>query len=121
MSLLVAVVLSLGLSAILVYVLSAPLRQVLNALCASGESSRFWVSFTSVMLFIAPLLLAVLAISPRADFAVAQVLRTTLISTLLGSSLALTVVGLNIASSTPRPKASRQDTPDARWEAREAQ
>jgi hypothetical protein len=121
MSLLLAVVVSLGLSAVLVYVLSAPLRQVLNSLCASGESSRFWVSFTAVMLFIAPLLFAVLALSPRADFSLAQVLRTTLISTLFGSTLALTVVGLRIASATPLPQSPRQESSDSRWEVRDAQ
>jgi hypothetical protein len=73
------------------------------------------------MLFIAPLLFAVLALSPRADFSLAQVLRTTLISTLFGSTLALTVVGLRIASATPLPQSPRQESSDSRWEVRDAQ
>jgi len=54
-SLLLAIVVSLGLSAIVVAVLSSPMKRLLATLCATGEASQFWVSFTSIMLFLAPL------------------------------------------------------------------
>ena len=106
LSLLLAIVVSLGLSAILVYVLSVPLHRVLNALCTTGEATQFWVSFTSVMLFIAPLLFAVYAVSPEAGLGAAQVVRRTLQATLLGSSVALTAVGLKLTGATPPPRAT---------------
>ena len=93
---------SLGLSAVLVRVLGTPLRQVINALCTSGESTQFWVSFTSVMLFIAPLFFALYTLSPDAGRDVVQVLRSTLLATLFGASAALLFVGLRIASATPK-------------------
>ncbi len=102
LSLMVAVVISLILSTILVYVLSAPLRRVLAALCSSGEASGFWVSFTSVMLFIAPLLFVVFTVRPGSGLDVVSVTRTTLVAALLGAFLSLLVVGFKIADASPR-------------------
>lgn len=105
LSLLLAIVVNLGLSVILVYVMSVPLRRVLNALCESGEATQFWVSFTSVMLFIAPLLFAVYVVSPDAGLGAAQIVRRTLLATLFGASTALLIVGFKIAGAAPRPGA----------------
>ena len=104
LSLLLAIVVSLGLSAILVYVLSVPLQRVLNVLCTTGEATQFWVSFTSVVLFIAPLLFAVYAVFPESGHEAAQVIRRTLLATLLGSSTALMAVGLKLTGATPAPR-----------------
>jgi hypothetical protein len=93
---------SLGLSSILVWVLRMPLRQVINALCTSGDSTQFWVAFTTVMLFIAPLFFALVSFGPAAGLDAVQVLRSTLLATLFGASTALVVVGLRIASATPK-------------------
>jgi hypothetical protein len=93
---------SLGLSTILVWVLRRPLRQVINALCSSGESTQFWVAFTTVMLFIAPLFFALFTFDPAPRFPAVWVLRSTLLATLFGASTALLVVGIKIASSTPK-------------------
>jgi hypothetical protein len=102
LSLLTTVAISLILSTILVNVLAVPLRRVLAALCSSGEASGFWVSFTSVMLYIAPLLFAVFTVRPGADLDVVSVARTTLVATLFGAFLALLVVGFKIADASPR-------------------
>jgi hypothetical protein len=102
-SLLTAVSISLVLSATLVWVLSRPLHKVLDALCASGEASQFWVSFTAVMLFIAPLLFVVLF--PPSEFApldAVRVVRSTLVAALFGAVSALVVVGYKIARASPR-------------------
>jgi hypothetical protein len=102
MSLLMAIVISLCLSAILVYVLSTPLRRVLDALCTSGEASQFWVAFTAVMLFIAPLVFSIFALSVDGGLDAVRVMRSTLLATLLGASTALLVVGFKIAGASPR-------------------
>lgn len=104
MSLVLAVVVSLLVSAILVYVLSKPLHRLLDALCASGESSQFWVSFISVMLFIGPLLLSVVVLSPLDGQSMIRVLRTSLIATLFGAFIGLLVVGLRISFASPPPR-----------------
>lgn len=101
LSLAMTIGVSLGLSTILVRVLGTPLRQVINALCTSGESTQFWVLFTSVMLFIAPLIFALYTLSPDAGLTAVQVLRSTLLATLFGVSTALLVVGIKIARASP--------------------
>lgn len=97
----ITVVVSLGLSTVLVRVMGHPLRDVIDALCSSRESTRFWVAFTSVMLFIAPLFLALVTFGPNRALDLVQVLRSTLLSTLFGASVALLVVGIKIASASP--------------------
>lgn len=102
LSLLMSIVVSLAVSAILVRAISTPLRRVLDALCSSGESSQFWVTFISIMLFIGPLLLSVIALSPLDGQALVRVLRTTLVATLIGAFIPLLVVGMRISFATPR-------------------
>lgn len=101
-SLLLAVVVSLGLSAIVVAVLWTPLQRLLATLCKSGEASQFWVSFTSVMLFLAPLTLSMIVISPQDAPGAVQVLRSTLLASLFGVGLSLMVVGLKLVDTPPR-------------------
>lgn len=110
-SLLLAVVVSLGLSSVLVVVLTGPLQKVLGTLCPTGEASRFWVALTGVMLFITPLLFSMMATEPRNGLAAAEVLRSTLIFSLLGAGLALTVVALKLAPAKPLPALG---TPESR-------
>ncbi len=105
MGLLVAVAVSLLLSTVLVRVLSRPLESILAQLCPSADASRFWVAFTSVMLYIAPLLFAMFFSSFEPVQETAALLRSTLVTTLVGASAALIVVGYNIANAKPRLKA----------------
>jgi hypothetical protein len=37
-----------------------PLRKVLNQLCPGSDATSFWMSFTTVMLYVTPLLVTVL-------------------------------------------------------------
>jgi len=102
MALLLAIAVSVTLSTVLVAVLSRPLQSILAQLCASADASRFWVAFTSVMLYIAPLLFAMFFSPFESNTDVAWVMRSTLVTTLVGASAALMVVGYNIAKSRPR-------------------
>ena len=55
--LLVETLLSIAVSFAVLYVLSPPLAKVLRRICPDEESAAFWVSYTKIMLMIAPLLL----------------------------------------------------------------
>ena len=101
MGLSLSVLVSLVLSTALVVVLSRPLEAILAQLCPSADASRFWVAFTSVMLYIAPLLFAMFSSFDTVND-VTAVIRLTLVTTLVGASAALMVVGWNIANARPR-------------------
>jgi hypothetical protein len=99
MALVIAILVSITLSTILVRVLSQPLHQVLAQLCPTGEASRFWVAFTAVMLYVAPLLFVVYFPSLNDGADVATVVRATLAAALFGAFAALLVVGYKIAGA----------------------
>jgi membrane-associated phospholipid phosphatase len=107
MGLMLTVTVSLMLSTILVKVLSHPLQSILAQLCPSTDASRFWVAFTAVMLYIAPLLFAMFFSSFEPVQDVAALVRSTLVTTLVGASAALIVVGYNIANARPRVKSEQ--------------
>jgi len=48
---------SIALSLAVLYVLSRPLINILNRICPDEQAAAFWLSYTKVMLLIAPLLL----------------------------------------------------------------
>ena len=81
-------------------VITAPLRTTLRRLCLDENASAFWVPFTNVMLYIAPLLFTV-------QFAnlycpnLADTLRTALSTSLFGGFAALLVVGYQISRARP--------------------
>ena len=104
-ALLVSIAVSLALSTVLVRVLARPLQSILAQLCPSADASRFWVAFTAVMLYIAPLLSAMFFTSLDSATDVARLVRSTLVTTLIGASAALLVVGWNIANARPRVQA----------------
>jgi drug/metabolite transporter superfamily protein YnfA len=103
LSLSLSILLSLLLSTVLVRVLSLPLTSVLSQICPSADAGRFWVAFTAVMLYIAPLFFAVFWESLVTDADLAQVVRQTLVSALFGAFAALLVVGYKIAGARQQP------------------
>ena len=92
-----AIVVSLLVSTAILLAIAKPLRQVLAQLCKSGESTPFWVSFTAVMLYVAPLFFAVF-LTPIFQTTPIHALRTALTSALFGAFAGLLVVGYKIAS-----------------------
>ena len=58
--LLVESVSSITLSLAVLYVLSRPLINVLSRICPDEQAAAFWLSYTKVMLLIAPLLLVLI-------------------------------------------------------------
>jgi hypothetical protein len=94
--------LSLLLSTVLVRVLSTPLRSILKQICPTADAGQFWVAFTSVMLYVAPLFFAVFSQSLIDGVEIAQVVRQALVAALFGAFAALLVVGYKIASARPQ-------------------
>jgi hypothetical protein len=56
-----ATLISLTISIAALHVLSGPLRNILGRICPDDQAAAFWLSYTKVMLMIAPLLLVLMA------------------------------------------------------------
>ena len=97
-SLITAIAVSLLVSTAILLAIVKPLRQMLAQLCKDGESTSFWVSFTAVMLYVAPLFFAVFW-TPILQITPVHALRTALTSALFGAFASLLVVGYKIASA----------------------
>ena len=93
-----AIGISLLVSTVIVVAIARPLRQILALLCKGGESTSFWVAFTAVMLYVAPLFIAVFW-TPIFDTPPVYALRTALASALFGAFVGLLVVGYKIAAA----------------------
>jgi hypothetical protein len=99
-----AIVVSLTLSTFIVFVMTKPLRAVLQQLCPRGDAITFWMSFTTVMFYIAPLLFTLLFESTIIVPDLVNVVRTGLASSLFGSFAALLVVGYQISQARALPR-----------------
>lgn len=84
-------------------VLTRPLRRLLLELCGTAERARFWVAYSDVMIFLAPLVFIV-AFGKSGDPGVPSVAfyRAAIGSTLLGLFVALAFVGLQLTRLLPR-------------------
>ena len=60
LQLLAAASISIAASGIVLSTLSGPLRSILGRICPDEQAAAFWLSYTRVMLMIAPLLLVLL-------------------------------------------------------------
>lgn len=98
--LLVAVAVSLLVSTAILVAIVKPLRRVLGMLCRDGESTPFWIAFTIVMLYIAPLFLAVLW-TPVFEASFVLAARAALAWALFGTFIGMAVIGMRIASARP--------------------
>ena len=100
----IAVTVSLLLSTSISVVMMKPLRGVLNQLCPGSDATSFWMSFTTVMLHVTPLLLTLLFLGTVIVADVVNIVRTALAASLFGSFAALLVVGYQIARARPVPR-----------------
>jgi hypothetical protein len=93
-----AIVVSLTFSTVVAVAIRDSLGRVLRQLCLGG--SEFWISFTTVMLYITPLLFTLLFTNVLpADLI--DTLRSALASSLSGGFAALLVVGYQISRVRP--------------------
>jgi hypothetical protein len=97
-ALLTAIGVSLLVSTVIVVALAKPLRQVLDMICRDGESTSFWVSFTAVMLYVAPLLITVFW-ARLPDTKPVYAFQLALTTALFGAFAGLVIVGYKIASA----------------------
>lgn len=102
-----AIGLSIFLSAVIWAALIKPLRGVLSQLCPDSAATRFWLTFTSVMMFAAPLLCTLLFEAAVLVPTFASIVRSALASSLFGSCAALLVVGHQISQARPRGRDGR--------------
>ncbi|HEY7741061.1 MAG TPA: hypothetical protein VIB01_10660 [Steroidobacteraceae bacterium] len=93
-----AITVSLVLSSAILFAITRPLRRVLARLCRDGESTSFWVAFTAVMLYIAPLFFAVFW-TPIYLTEPVPAFRTALVSALFGAFAGMLVIGYKIAGA----------------------
>jgi len=100
----IEVTVSLFLSTSISVVMIRPLRGVLNQLCPGSDATRFWMSFTTVMLYVTPLLFTLLFLGTVIVADVVNIVRTALAASLFGSFAALLVVGYQIARARPVPR-----------------
>jgi hypothetical protein len=96
-----AIIVSLVFSTLVTVVMTKPLREVLRQLCLDSHASAFWIPFTTVMLYVTPLLFTMLFESTVIVPNLANTLRTALASSLFGGSAALLVVGYQISRARP--------------------
>jgi spore maturation protein SpmB len=100
----IAVTVSLFLSTSISVVMMTPLRGVLNQLCPGSGATSFWMSFTTVMLYVTPLLFTLLFLGTVIVTNMVNIVRTALAASLFGSFAALLVVGYQIARARPVPR-----------------
>jgi hypothetical protein len=107
--LLVESVTSITLSLAVLYVLSRPLINVLSRICPDEQAAAFWLSYTKIMLLIAPLLL-VLIVDLFAHFSdPMDTWRFSLILALAGILIGLYMIGERLGQFVTAP----QQTGDA--------
>lgn len=103
--LLAASILSVSLSLAVLRLLSRPLSQVLARICPDEAAAAFWLSYTQVMLTIAPLL-ATLAVDGFASTAnPLAAIRLTLMAALVGLLIGLYAVGRRLGQFVRVPGA----------------
>jgi hypothetical protein len=99
---------SVAVSIAVLYVLSSPLVNVLARICPDEQAAIFWLSYTKVMLLVAPLLL-VLTVDMLTHFSnPLDTLRLALIAALGGTLIGLRAIGIRLGQflMPPQPAGS---------------
>lgn len=95
---------SIAVSLTVLYVLSRPLMNVLSRICPDEHAAAFWLSYTKVMLLLAPLLL-VLSVDMFAHFSdPMDTWRFSLIVALGGILIGLYMVGERLGRFVTSPR-----------------
>ncbi|MES9994037.1 MAG: hypothetical protein ABW098_18965 [Candidatus Thiodiazotropha sp.] len=91
----IEIAISLGISLAVISLLKGLLTEVLSETCGTEKRAAFWVMFTQLMLYLAPLLIVVYFIptEPVNDQNLVIALKDTLFYSLLGMFLGLVVIG----------------------------
>ncbi len=93
----------LGISAIVIFALKQPLKDVLTDICGTEVRAKFWVMYTNLMLVITPLLSSIVfGKSHRVAEATFSFYKTAFGSVLFGVFLSLVIIGLQITKTLPQ-------------------
>jgi len=94
----IEILVSLSISAIVVLLLQAVLKETLRELCRGETRAAFWSTFTRLMVFIAPLIVVVLFTKNTGQHSLHMVesVRATLLHALLGQFIGLAILGVVI-------------------------
>lgn len=99
---------SVAVSLAVLRVLARPLVDVLGRLCPDEQAAVFWLSYTKVMLMIAPLLL-VLTVDMFAHFSdPLDSLRLALMAALVGVLIGLLSIGKRLGKFVVTPQPARE-------------
>lgn len=106
----IGVFISIATSSILFVAISRPLSSFIRSLCPDGESERFWLRFTMVMLFLVPLFFALTVYLPNPDIvnvggypaSTGWVVQRMMRATVLGAFGSMICTGLWISSLARR-------------------
>lgn len=101
--LLVASLISLSLSLIVLHLLSRPLALVLGRVCPDEAAAAFWLSYTQVMLTIAPLLATLVVHGLAENDQPLAAIRLTLIGAMVGLLVGLFAVGRRLGQFVRLP------------------
>lgn len=102
LALALALSVSLVVGTIVTLVMKEPLRIVLGQLCIEGKGTAFWVTFSTLMFYVTPLLFTLVFLDSVNLPDLVRSLRTALTSSLFGEFAALLVVGYQIANARPK-------------------
>ena len=98
----VAVLGSVGLSAILTVIMLPPTRSVLRSFCPADEAVTFWARFIALMFFLGPLIVTLIFGVPNSAFSsnlsTIDLITRVATATLLGSFLTLGGMGLRVGT-----------------------
>jgi hypothetical protein len=98
----IAVTISSAISTIVFLGLMQPLRALLRRACPGTEGEDFWMRFTVLMLYLCPLLIALVFGLPIPDalakFDAGQIAQKVLSAALFGAVAALAVIGLRLST-----------------------
>lgn len=96
------ILISLGLSALVLFVISRPLLNALLDLCPTEKQATFWLSYTRTMLLLAPLLLVLIVDGTQVYDNTLDTIRMALMAALTGILLGMIIVGKRIFGPAAR-------------------
>lgn len=93
----IEVAISAGMSTAVLTLLSTPLRNALEDLCPTAKQADFWVAYTRIMLFLAPLMLVMLvdSLTVNQDNIIDNI-QISLVAALAGMLLGMMIVGRKV-------------------------
>jgi hypothetical protein len=109
-ALLLAAGISIAISSVVFGVMLRPLQSILSRICTTQTGTSFWVAFTGVMLYMAPLLITLIGFDTDGRVTALDVVRRAAIGALAMAIIALIVMDRRI-SALPLPEEAPMQPP----------